>query len=461
MSQKYQVDNLTSRFIKCLLWDTYIPTVDIWKPGKAIIKGLTYITQDKYIVVAQKDSSDGYIYTISNDSPLVVGKTYYIKDSSNNYNMLDSIAIQPVEYYERTGTITASNQEYFKIIQPYVFGEFYPGITSNFKSNSSLYDSNTHYMLGQYLRAQRDLFDLDLMPFYNCFDGTISDKIRVEKDINNKDVLNTNNNIDDGLITYIVPIKYNNEYTLYYNSDIPFLIKPVYYNGITLTPLSNISNNTEIQSTKVKSCSFRNPYIIPDIKRFGGHDVTETLNSKLIEDYLCLLIQVNKSNLSNIVVLEGNYKGVNINNITNVNKLPEVKYGASEDVLKLSQSELNSILKPYSSLLYKNNGTNYTFNDRLLEYLLLSPIINRDKVRDNILRVQQYLSNEKAVKEFGQKYPYTYKKDIWDSLMRLYIYNLVIKDSKNPLFLDINGFVDKDSEFIIDRGKENGGNLDV
>ena len=45
--------------------------------------------------------------------------------------------------------------------------------------------------------------------------------------------------------------------------------------------------------------------------------------------------------------------------------------------------------------------------------------------------------------------------------MRLYIYNLVIKDSKNPLFLDINGFVDKDSEFVIDRGKENGGNLDV
>ena len=55
MFQKYYSDNLISKFIKCLLWDTYIPTVDIWRPGKSIIKGFTYITYDRYIVKAEQD----------------------------------------------------------------------------------------------------------------------------------------------------------------------------------------------------------------------------------------------------------------------------------------------------------------------------------------------------------------------------------------------------------------------
>lgn len=441
MGQKYQVDNLTSRFIKSLLWDTYIPTVGIWKPGKALIKGLTYITDDKYIVRAQKSFD-----------------LYTDKDVQ--------IVWKRVEKSELISKINSHNKSYFKIIEPYIEGKFYPGITSNLKSNSSLYDSDTHYMLGQYLRMLRDLHNLDLMPYYNCFDGTTSDKIRINRITKENDgqeisidELITNNNLDDGFISYIVPIKFNNDYTIYYNSEVPFRIKPVYYDGINIFPLYKTSNNDEIQSTLVRRCSTLQPYVFNSIDFKTPFISTE--NARCIEDYLCLLIQVPNYKLSNLVVLEGNYKGTNINNYNNINSVSKILYGDSNDVLKLSQEDTNSILKQYSSLTYKNIGVNYAFSDRLLEYLLLSPIINKDKIKNNIWRIQRYLTSNKAIKEFGNKYPYEYKKDIWDNLLRLYIYNLVIRDKKNPLYLDINGFVDKDSEFIIDRGKESGGNLDV
>ena len=497
MSQKYQVDNLTSRFIKSLLYDTYIPTVDIWRPGKPLIKGMTYITNDKYIVVAKKDFTP--TIKIENEE-----HNYNTNIQLNNKNIIkviefkvDDIIWPQYEYFgnlmfenfkvnNKLGIVydiqitpstgpypkiyvtytvpnispqSALNEEYFQIIEPYIEGKFYPGITSNFKSNSSLYDSDTHYMLGQYLRMLRDLYDLDLMPYYNCFDGTTSDKIRIELN-NNIESLIKNNEIDDGLISYIVPIKFNKQYSIYYNSNVPFRVKPIYYDGITLSSLKDISNNTEIKSTLIKYCSLTSPYILSPIERLAQYDMSGNNSSKLIEDYLCLLIQVPKNN-SPLIVLEGNYKNININNKDNINYLPEVLYGDKDDILQLTEEEINNILKPYSSLLYKPTDMSYAFNDRLVEYLLLSPIINKDKVRDNIRRIQEYLTSEKAKKEFGHIYPYTYKKDIWDNLMRLYIYNLVIKDKKNPLYLDINGFVDKDSEFIIDRGKQDGGSLNV
>ena len=266
-------------------------------------------------------------------------------------------------------------------------------------------------MLGQYLRMLRDLHNLDLMPYYNCFDGTTSNMIRINQE-NNRDILTLSNNIDDGLITYIVPIKYNREYSLYYNSNVPFKVKPVYYDGITLAPLKNISNNTEIQSSLVRYCSFNSPYIVNSIDRLAQYDVTDNPDAKLIEDYLCLLIQVPKNKLSNLIVLEGNYKDVSINNLNNINHLSSILYGDRDDVLKLSDEDINNILKPYSSLLYNNTGVNYAFSDRLIEYLLLSPIIAKDKIRDNIKRIQEYLTSNKAEKEFGKIYPYEYKKDI-------------------------------------------------
>lgn len=393
MFQKFYSDNLISRFIKCLLWDTYVPTVDIWRPGKAIVKGLTYVTYDKYIAVANKD---------------------FIPNSKTGPG-------------PRVSTDKDSNGEpYFEIIEPYIPGRFYRGITSNIKSNSSLYDSLTHYGLGQYLRMVRDLYELDLMPYYNCFDGTVSDKIRVNKvtiDDLVKDKLISDNTVKDNLKVYLVPIKFNQGYTIYFNSSVPFRIKPVYYNGITVTEVKENSNNGSVQSTLIRHCSKTEPAYYSLIE--GAESlVYEEASAKMLEDYLYLLVQVPSNLNSSLVVLEGDYRGVKpYLTGESIYKLP-VKYlddfktklenGEGEEPADylLSEFDLNKIFKPFSSLTLTTGSTNYAFNDRLVEYLLYSPVINRDRVRDNILRVQENISSDKAEKLIGSKYRDIYIKDI-------------------------------------------------
>jgi hypothetical protein len=57
-----------------------------------------------------------------------------------------------------------------------VFGDEYYNITGRYTSKILGYDADTHFYLGQYLRMMRDIFDLDMMPFYNCYCGdTLSD----------------------------------------------------------------------------------------------------------------------------------------------------------------------------------------------------------------------------------------------------------------------------------------------
>lgn len=397
MAQEFYVDNLISRFIKCLLWDTYIPTVQIWKEDKNLIKGLTYITQDKHIVVAKKD--------------YIVGKDIAPK------NGLDS--------------------SYFTIIDTFVDGKFYRGITSNFESNSSLYDPDTHYMLGQYLRYLRDMYNLDLMPYYNCYSGISSDKIRIKG--NN---IIDDNQIDDGLISYIVPIKFNQDYTIYYKSEIPFYILPIYYNGRDAQLVSTAGGST-LQTVKVNRCTNNSPYKFDAISFDADNVEYYTANQLVRSDYLHLLIQVPKNTYSNLLVLEGNYKNINtyIDEL-NANKLPKLFIG---DDKSLTDTQLNEIFKPYSSLRDNIGNINYAFSDRLVEYLLQAPIIKNDKIRYDIKRVQEYAQQD-GLEEI-------YVPDIWSNKLRYFIYDYVSQHNKTHLYKDLNGYVDKDTEFMIDTGK--------
>ena len=85
---------MISKFIKDLLKDTYVPTVPIWNDNDPLVKDMIYVTKE-YIVKAKKN---------------------YNPSTSNN--------------------ISVFNNDYFKIICPYIFGQFYQGVTSNFKSSS-------------------------------------------------------------------------------------------------------------------------------------------------------------------------------------------------------------------------------------------------------------------------------------------------------------------------------------
>lgn len=139
--QKYNANNIETKFIKELLRTEYIPIVPIWRVGKKPLNGMTYITHDYIIKCINEPKKDDEIKSI----------------------------------YD----LNEEGKPYFEIIEPYIRGKFYKGLTTNFTSNSSLYDSKTHYYLGEYLRMIRDLDDINLMPYYNCWDGRYSDSLRM------------------------------------------------------------------------------------------------------------------------------------------------------------------------------------------------------------------------------------------------------------------------------------------
>lgn len=432
MFQRFNDDNMLTKFIKNLLFTTYIPTVQIWKVGKPVIKDFIYVT-----------------------------KNYIVK----------AIANWPLNTSSQTtydGPTSEIDDRYFKILSHYVRGDFYRGITSNYESTTSNYDSETHYYLGQYLRMIRDLDGIDLMQYYNCWDGSYSDKIRFNliRNDNNQNTIEIiqNNKKVDGLKTLLVPIKFNTKYTIYINSNIPFTICPVYYDGINIIRNRDISN--PLFYKKISRCAFNSPYLYEGIDTTKNNLNTNTNNNTvLFEEYLTLLIQLPENNMSSVVVLEGDYTNIDLINIVkghydnnifrydeiSVNKLTEVRIG--EDLNRLSDTEFENLFRSVPSLTRQIDGQNYAFSDRLIEYLLLNVITKDDEITQNVERIQAYNSSIKSNQLNGRMFYMQGKVNgVWDRSLRKYNYDLATT-FKQPLSFDINGYVDKDTEELILRGK--------
>lgn len=432
MFQRFNDDNMLTKFIKNLLFTTYVPTVQIWKVGKPVIKDFIYVT-----------------------------KNYIVK----------AIANWPLNTSSQTtydGPTSEIDDRYFKILSHYVRGDFYRGITSNYESTTSNYDSETHYYLGQYLRMIRDLDGIDLMQYYNCWDGSYSDKIRFNliKSDNNQNTIEIiqNNKKVDGLKTLLVPIKFNTKYTIYINSNIPFTICPVYYDGINIIRNRDISN--PLFYKKISRCAFNSPYLYEGIYTTKNNLNTNTNNNTvLFEEYLTLLIQLPENNMSSVVVLEGDYTNIDLINIVkghydnnifrydeiSVNKLTEVRIG--EDLNRLSDTEFENLFRSVPSLTRQIDGQNYAFSDRLIEYLLLNVITKDDEITQNVERIQAYNSSIKSNQLNGRMFYMQGKVNgVWDRSLRKYNYDLATT-FKQPLSFDINGYVDKDTEELILRGK--------
>lgn len=431
--QEFYTNTIESRFIKSLLANTYIPTVQVWKPGIKLVKGFIYITKN-YILKALKDFPN-------------------VSDST-------------------VGPRTETDNTYFKIIDTYIFGKFYKGITSNFISNNSLYDSETHYYLGEYLRAYRDLFDIDLMPYYNCWGGQYSDKIRltktfVEETSSYKYGLRKDNLLyDDGLKTLLVPIKFNQLYTIYIDSNSSVKFYLAYCEGdVVIGEINNTAllnqlkkTNKDYISFEEAGLSFNNPKLFKiDINSSDSDN--ENSEAGFYKDYLTLIIQLPEINTSNVLVLEGDYKDIKVLNINNENNRVkrmiydsnQFKYATTNDLKKYFSNSVPKLTQTFS-------GRNYAFSNRLIEYLLLNVISENDTISNNIEEIQNYIqsSDNKRINNSIYNGP-PLIKGIWDNNLRKYIYDEVTtrtfaKNKINGTVFDVNGFLDKDSESIIMRG---------
>ena len=62
--------------------------------------------------------------------------------------------------------------------------------------------------------------------------------------------------------------------------------------------------------------------------------------------------------------------------------------------------------------------------------------------------VQKQISDYTSKNKLGEKYTNSYIKGVWDLKMRDYIFRLITQ-GKTKHTVDINGFVDKDTERIL------------
>lgn len=166
--QEFNKITTTSNFIKNLLLNTYLPLIRTVRDYDYLIKDRLYIYRCNVI----KCTESGYIIT----GPFNKGNGK-----------------------KRAG---------FRILEEYHFGDQNDRLCTNFQSNCEAYDYLTHERLGKYLRSLRDMYELNLMPLYNCFSNQIfsAHHIFTDKISKTGDEYNTK--------IYKVPIRFNTTYTV-------------------------------------------------------------------------------------------------------------------------------------------------------------------------------------------------------------------------------------------------------
>lgn len=201
---------------------------------------------------------------------------------------------------------------------------------------------------------------------------------------------------------FIVPIKFNKKYTIYFNSNMPIYIQPCYYYPYTSTFKLPNSNTKKFEKKIYYSSSFSNPILYDGVTVKGNVVVNGEPTSKLIEDYLTLLIQAPKNN-SPLVILEGDYSNINIllDKEGNPNRLRDIEVDFNYNI---TNDDLNKLLISIPALTRTLDNKTYAFSDRLLEYLLMNVITKDDRYTKDILNIQNRVSSLNFQEAFETKY---------------------------------------------------------
>ena len=203
MIQAFNKVTTTSNFIKNLLISTYLPLIRTVRDYDYIIADRLYIYKCNII----KCIKSGYIVT-------------GIKNSAWNEEVAS-----------------------FRTIGEYYFGEKNGKLCTNYISNSEGYDSLTHERLGKYLRNLRDMYDLNLMPLYNCF----SNEQFQQHHISSKGVEKTFTDFNTKL--YKIPIRFNTDYTICMENLGITTFAPAFIKNNNLIKLNNTRFGNDVDAT--------------------------------------------------------------------------------------------------------------------------------------------------------------------------------------------------------------------
>ncbi len=402
--QQFYTNTIESKFIKDLIATTPLPTIDTLYKGKWIVPGCYYIT-DCNIVKANHITDD------------------------------EAFQFDPDNF---------SSQ--LTIISPYKFDSSYPGFTSTYSSINDGYDSKTHYYLGNYLRYIRDLHDINLMPFYNCYNGEYVTDIFINTSTtttiaNGTEVTTIKHSIIQsdpnvrGKKVVSIPVKFGETYSIFVDCGTEVEIMCGFYGNkgyISPTQTPAVEIKTENKYVSLKYTSFRD-----------GFTYTTPKPEKSTYPYtrfFRMFIQLPLNTESSIVVLEGDYT---------------TKDTAAIDNFP-TKARQNQTLLSDLSLTQIAGSVSYAFSDRLIEYLTYNVITGEETITQNISRVQQYASSLINAK-LNHTEPFNISlstPDVWDTKLQTYLFNLAKESKYIQNKLDLTGYVDKDVEQVITRGQE-------
>lgn len=412
MFQKFFTNTITSKFIKNLLNNTNLPTIRTVRDGDLIIKGCSYIYQNMIIECTQTGRIFGptsqYLTTL--------------EDLLANNELITGTGETPGEY---------------RVVDMYVFGNEYKGLTYKYQSHFDFYDSETHYQLGKYLRCIRDLCGVNLMPFYNCFNYKVVSGFYLDKKSKYGYVEKSSDKYD----LYAVPVKFNRAYTVAFSCKFNAALKSVICNNTGLVRANYQGVNTiltDLIDEKVVSITnsiFNQPFTYK-IKTTDRYLMS-------FENSLYLIIQLPKNTKTSIVVLEGDYTQ---NANTRIFDVSQLAYD--------TPNEKDLLFTKNLSLLQFNDENIYAFSDKLIEYLTSSVISRLDTITQNIQRVQNDVRSQFVSAENVNYYNKSIVDGEWNDYLRSLIYASYVNNRNKVQFdvFDIDGYVDKRVEEFITRG---------
>lgn len=359
---KFNDISVETRFIKSILKNSFIPIAPTISEGDLMVGGAIY-SYNNHIIECESTGVFGSKYT---------REAICSHMSICGPDFICGVGVRPAEY---------------KIIYHYTPYTFEPGISSSFISTMNGYDCDTHKYLGKYLRYFRSTSGINLMPYYNCF--TNKDTTLVS--LSGIKVLDKPNN---DKVVWSIPILLNKKYTIFLESSSPVSIGATFLNDT-----GRISTIIDGQETLLDSLLGSN------VGQYQSLQITSpitfdtvTTNPKLFEyeDYLYMLIQVDKNHLGAITVLEGEYSQSGCRFISN-------SQFRGEDIIDFAPEVI-------PSLGTISNIKSTPFSDRLIEYLTQNAITPVDNIRNNIKKVKERLNLKDT-------------KDIWTNSLLYILFN--------------------------------------
>ena len=383
-------DTIEQSFLKALLSAVQLPKYKIVKSGDLIFQDYFYILNNKVIKCTKTGVVDG------------------VKEIRNNTH----------KFYPTPAPI--ENKAEFEELEHYYFSNMSQNIEFKEFIRASYYSTELHKRFGEYLRCLRDLYGVDLMGMYNCFDYEVFSDFHLQwDDVSKRNILLKSPDPTKKLLA--IPVKFNTEYSIYLTSNKPFFISPVL----------KLANKKELLGDSFKVETYENAQFNVPIK--VSVDLSEDQGSLYkYEKYLYLVIQIDSINQSSLVVLEGNY--------TNSNNLQI--FGAEQ---VNSEIHTSMIYKP--ALIQINDGVSYAYSNTIIQYLLHNVITNIDTIEGNISYAKELLNFKDNVNYWSDNIKYS---AFVKYLLQLKSYDNLTDEQMQERLLknceDVTGFIDKQIE---------------